>query len=176
MWKGASMVNQGYTYLGGLTMDFEKEVSEIYPWILCVARRFCRSMQDAEDLAGDTVYKMLINRDKFDVSKPLKPWCLAVMQNTYITQYNRNSLIHFIGYDSAVEDVSSDYASNLAMFNDVVSAIRRCARKSCCMDSLIYCAQGYSYDEISELLNVPTGTVRSRISFGRKMLYQELDY
>lgn len=85
MWKGASMVNQGYTYLGGLTMDFEKEVSEIYPWILRVARRFCRSMQDAEDLAGDTVYKMLINRDKFDVSKPLKPWCLAVMQNTYIT-------------------------------------------------------------------------------------------
>ena len=98
------------------------------------------------------------------------------MQNTYITQYNRNSLIHFIGYDSAVENASSDYASNLAMFNDVLSAIRRCAQKSCCMDSLIYCAQGYSYDEISELLNVPTGTVRSRISFGRKMLYQELDY
>ena len=157
-------------------MDFEKEVSEIYPWILRVAKRFCRSMQDAEDLAGDTVYKMLINRDKFDVSKPLKPWCLAVMQNTYITQYNRNSLIHFIGYDSAIENASSDYASNLAMFNDVVSAIRRCAQKSCCMDSLIYCAQGYSYDEISELLNVPAGTVRSRISFGRKMLYQELDY
>ena len=117
-------------------MDFEKEVSEIYPWILRVAKRFCRSMQDAEDLAGDTVYKMLINRDKFDVSKPLKPWCLAVMQNTYITQYNRNSLIHFIGYDSAVENASSDYASNLAMFNDVLSAIRRCAQKSCCMDSL----------------------------------------
>ena len=50
-------------------MDFEKEVSEIYPWILRVAKRFCRSMQDAEDLAGDTVYKMLINRDKFDVDR-----------------------------------------------------------------------------------------------------------
>lgn len=33
-------------------MDFEKEVSEIYPWILRVAKRFCRSMQDAEDLWG----------------------------------------------------------------------------------------------------------------------------
>ena len=47
-------------------MDFEKELSEIYPWILKVARKFCCSMQDAEDLAGDTVYKLLVNRDKFD--------------------------------------------------------------------------------------------------------------
>ena len=55
-------------------MDFEKELSEIYPWILKVARKFCCSMQDAEDLAGDTVYKLLVNRDKFDCSKPLQPW------------------------------------------------------------------------------------------------------
>ena len=41
-------------------MDFEKELSEIYPWILKVARKFCCSMQDAEDLAGDTVYKLLV--------------------------------------------------------------------------------------------------------------------
>ena len=53
-------------------MDFEKELSEIYPWILRVARKFCCSMQDAEDLAGDTVYKLLVNRDKFDCSKPLR--------------------------------------------------------------------------------------------------------
>ncbi|MCS2366446.1 RNA polymerase sigma factor [Bacteroides caccae] len=157
-------------------MDFEKELSEIYPWILRVARRFCRSIQDAEDLAGDTVYKVLVNREKFDASKPLKPWCIAVMQNTYITQYNRNSLVNFIGYDSVSENVSSDYASNLVMFNDVVSAIHRCARKSCSIDSLMYCAQGYSYDEISELLNVPVSTIRNRISFGRKMVLRELDY
>ena len=80
-------------------MDFEKELSEIYPWILKVARKFCCSMQDAEDLAGDTVYKLLVNRDKFDCSKPLQPWCLIIMRNTYIIRYNRNSLIHFTGLD-----------------------------------------------------------------------------
>lgn len=157
-------------------MDFEKELSELYPWILRVAKKFCRSMQDAEDLAGDTVYKMLINQDKFDKSKPLKPWCLAVMQNTYITQYNRNSLIHFIEYDLEMEKISSDNAASMVMFNDIMCAIHRCAQKSLCMDSLIYCAQGYSYDEISELLNISIGTVRSRISFGRKILNQELNH
>jgi len=141
-------------------MDFEKELSEIYPWILRVARKFCCSMQDAEDLAGDTVYKLLVNRDKFDCSKPLQPWCLIVMRNTYIIRYNRNSLIHFTAHS--------------ILFDDLVSTIQRCAKKSRCIDSVMYYASGYSYDEISEILNIPVGTVRSRISSGRKMIWHEL--
>ncbi len=39
-------------------MDFDKELSEIYSWILHVARRYCVTRQDAEDLASDTVYKI----------------------------------------------------------------------------------------------------------------------
>lgn len=74
-------------------MDFEKELSEIYPWILKVARKFCCSMQDAEDLAGDTVYKLLVNRDKFDCSKPLQPWCLIIMRNTYIVSAGTSNKI-----------------------------------------------------------------------------------
>lgn len=42
-------------------MDFEKELSDLYPWILRMARRYYYSIQDAEDLASDTVYKMLVN-------------------------------------------------------------------------------------------------------------------
>ena len=38
-------------------MDFEKEIALIYPWIVKVARKYCWSTQDAEDLANDTVYK-----------------------------------------------------------------------------------------------------------------------
>ena len=38
----------------------------------------------------------------------------------------------------------------------------------------MYYAEGYSYEEISEILNIPVGTVRSRISSGRKFLLQEI--
>lgn len=156
-------------------MSFEQSLLEIYPWIFRVAKRYCSSTQDAEDLAGDTVYKILQNQDKFDCSKPMKPWCIAVMQNTYITRYNRSSLIHFTGYDS-VEEKALDYTYESVLFNDLLSAISRCAQKTCCIDSVMYYAEGYSYDEISEILNIPIGTVRSRISFGRKKISQELDF
>lgn len=155
-------------------MDFDKELSVIYPWILQIARKYRLSTQDTEDLVGETVYKMLLNRDKFNHVKSLKPWCLTVMQNTFITEYNRKSLIHFVSYNTTIESSSFCSASDLASFNDVIATIHRCSQKTRCMDCLIYYAQGYSYDEISEFLNIPVGTVRSRISHGRKLLYQEL--
>ena len=133
-------------------------------------------MQDAEDLAGDTVYKLLVNRDKFDCSKPLQPWCLIIMRNTYIIRYNRNSLIHFTGLDMVDGSAISNCTAHSILFDDLVSIIQRCAKKSRCIDSVMYYASGYSYDEISEILNIPVGTVRSRISSGRKMLLQEFKY
>ena len=157
-------------------MDFEQKISEIYPWILRKAKIFCKSIQDAEDLAGDTVYKLLVNRDKFDCSKPLQPWCLIVMRNTYIIRYNRNSLIHFTGINVVEENAVSNCTFHSILFDDLISTIQRCAKKSRCIDSVMYYASGYSYDEISEILNIPVGTVRSRISSGRKFILQEIGY
>lgn len=156
-------------------MDFNKELSELYPWVLRIARKYCWCLQDAEDLAGETIYKLLLNRNKFDDSKPLKPWCLVVMINTYITRYNHNSIIQFTGYDGIIENSFSYSTSDLIAFDDLLSTIHRCASKSCCMDSIIYYADGYSYNEIGQILNIPVGTVRSRISAGRRILIQELD-
>lgn len=157
-------------------MDFEKELSDIYPWLLKTARRFCYSRQDAEDLAGDTIYKLLINRDRFDCSKPLQPWCLVVMRNIYIIRYNRGSLIRFTSIDIVEEHLGFDSAIHSVYLNDLMSVIQRCAKKSCCIDSVMYYANGYSYDEISEILHIPVGTVRSRISSGRKFLLHEIGY
>lgn len=156
--------------------NFDQELSDIYPWLLRMARRYCYSMQDAEDLVGDTVYKVLLNRDRFDLSKDIKSWCLIVMRNTYITSYNRSSLVHFAEYDIIAENRSVGNPYNMIIYNDIMAAIMRCSQKSRCIDSVIYWARGYSYDEISNLLHVPVGTVKSRISFGRKILHQELGY
>lgn len=157
-------------------MEFDKILSETYPWMLRVAKKYCSCVQDAEDLAGETVCKLLVNRDRFDHSKDIKPWCLAIMQNTFITMYNRSSLVRFVGYSFLDTNVYSPYCtSSLTILNDIKSAIQRCADKSCSVDSVMYYVEGYSYNEISDIQKIPVGTVRSRISFGRKILEKELD-
>lgn len=156
-------------------MNLDKELSKLYPWILYMAKRYCKHQQDAEDLANDTIYKILVNRSRFDCNKSLRAWCFIVLRNTYITMYNRYYTLSFVGYDVVMENSSTSSASDSVLFRDVVSAIRRCYQKSCCMDCVIFFAKGFSYDEISEILNIPVNTVRSRISYGRKQLYQELN-
>lgn len=155
-------------------MDFEMEVASIYPWIVKIARKYCWSIQDAEDLANETVYKVLLNKSKFQNGKPLKPWCEVIMLNTYITDYNRKSLIRFENYERVYQIASSHLTTDRILFHDILSAIRRCSLKSCCIECVLMYAKGYSYDEISKILNIPASTVRSRIAFGRELIRREL--
>lgn len=155
-------------------MDFNSEIAKIYPWLLNTARKYYSSMYDIEDLVGDTICKVLCNKDKFEDGRDLKPWCEIIMRNTYITNYNRKSLIQFTTYDSCLDIYSDHSTSDNTIAYDVISAIKRCNDRSCCIECVIYYAEGYSYEEISKKLNIPIGTVRSRISWGREMLKKEL--
>lgn len=156
-------------------IDFEKEVLKVYPWIINLAKKYCHSAKDAEDLAGDTVCKILENKNKFNYTKDLKPWCIAILRNTFLTRYNKSTLIKFVGYEYVLDSSTSFNTLSKVYYNELVSAIKKCSKKSICMESLALYAKGYSYDEISILLHIPVGTVRSRISAGRKVLRQELN-
>lgn len=154
--------------------DFNNEVADLYSWLFKIAKKYCSSISDAEDLVGDTVYKVLCNKDKFEDGRALKPWCEVIMLNTYITGYNRRSLVEFVRCDSIGDILSCHFASDRIIVHDILASIKRCYRKSCSMECVIYNAKGYSYEEISMILNIPVGTVRSRISIGRELLKKEM--
>lgn len=155
-------------------MDFNNEVADLYPWLIKRARKYYSCADDIEDLVGETIYKVLCNKDKFEKGKALKPWCEVIMLNTYITEYNRKSLVSYVSCDSVKEIFSHSHATDGIIVQDILDAIKRCRLKSCSIDCVIYYARGYSYDEISKKLHIPLGTVRSRISWGREMLKKEL--
>lgn len=157
-----------------VSMDFDRELAALYPWILRIARKYCYSLEEAEDLAGDTVYKVLSNKDRFENGRSLKPWCEVILKNTFITNYNRKSLVRFVGYEQTIELASYTTPSDALSFADLVSIIRRYAVRSCNIECVIYYAKGYSCDEISEILQIPVGTVRTRIFWGRKILSKAL--
>ena len=157
-------------------MNIDEEVVRLYPWMMRVANRMCANNEDAEDLVGDTVYKILSNRERFNYNMDLKPWCIAIMANTNKTKLHHNSLVLFVDYDSAYDIPSLCPAIDRAAIKNILSIIRKCARQTNTMQCVIYCAKGYSYDEISMLENIPVGTVKSRISFGRRLLRLALNY
>lgn len=156
-------------------MVTEKQLIEVYEWVKKLARRYCDNIQDAEDLASDTMLKLA--QSEYDESKAIKPYCKAIMQNTYITQYNRRASIPFVPMDEIViEPIAYCNSSSSLKIREILSVIHRSSQLSCCIKSVVMYAKGYSYAEISHKLGIPVGTVKSRISTGRELLKKCLRY
>lgn len=151
----------------------DDEILSVYPWVRKKAHMFCCNVDDAEDLASETIYKILVNREKYDHSKPVKSWVTAIMRNTYITMYKRLSIYDRI--DDCIESHTDEITSqDLMEYKESISMIRSLSAKSTSVACMIFYAKGYTYFEISTMMKIPIGTVMSRIHVARKLLYQSL--
>ena len=151
--------------------DFDSLLTANLGWLRKAAHRFCRG-EEAEDLAAECAYKLLKARDAFDESMAFKPWALAVMRNTWVSQARRAKMFA----DEAADAQSPYGAESLAEVGEIAQAIGRCASKSRCVNSAVLYAKGYSYEEIAEIEGVGIGTVKSRINAARKLIAKELAY
>lgn len=152
----------------------EQLVAENLGWLRNAALRYCRDLCDAEDLAGETAEKLLRHGGKYDARKSFRPWALAIMRNTFITQCNRQKCVPFTLLDDCYPAVSPYLADQRMAVSAILSAIRKYARKSVAVECVVLYAKGYGYCEIAAMLGIPLGTVMSRISNGRKMLRKAL--
>lgn len=143
-------------------------------WLKAQAWRYCTDRNDADDLAADTIYKILSRGRSFDPRRAFKPWALSIMANTFITQYNRKKCVIFTSYASEVDYLGSERTDSQASVRLVLDIIARCRRRSNAIEAVMLYARGYIYAEIAEMLGIQEGTVKSRVSNGRKMLMKAL--
>ncbi|MCX6233401.1 MAG: RNA polymerase sigma factor [Bacteroidetes bacterium] len=135
--------------------------------------------EDAKDLVQDTLYKALINRDKFLPDTNLKAWTYTIMKNTFINNYRRNVK------SNTILDISEDlyYLRNRASdtgdmpdnglaVEDITKSIESLEEDQR-MPFEMHTA-GYKYKEIADALDLSIGTVKSRIFFTRKKLMDSL--
>ena len=156
-------------------MRLAETVTKEYGWMLSQAMRLCRNRMDAEDLTGDVVLKILCSPDSYDTRRPFRPWCSVIILNTYITKFNRDSLVSFADADAASSAVSREDPSRHVMVSEIWSAVKKCRRRSSAVGCVLMYAGGYTYEEIAAHYKIPLGTVRSRINYARKMIRNELD-
>lgn len=152
----------------------ETLILENYKWLTRMAFRYCRDKEDAADLVNETIYKCLRSASIYDVQKDFRSWSLRIMENTYITQYNRRLKVPFVGYDDCISFPSSGSTDALAATNLIMKIVDDCSSRSCCIECVMLYAQGYSYDEIAALVGIFPGTVKSRIRDGRRLLRKAL--
>lgn len=156
-------------------MRFDDVVVKHIGWIARVAFRFCKNKTDADDLAQETLYRVYANRDKFNDACDFKPWALTIMTNIVKTRHARKERVPFVCMDDDFDTVSSVRTDSLANYNDILEAVHRSARVSVGVQCVMLYAEGYSYDEIAEIVGIKSGTVKSRIASGRAAIREALE-
>ena len=144
-------------------------IADLYPWIRGVACRISLNEMDGEDLAHDTIAKALLNHRRFDRSKDIKPWLMAIMMNTIKSDTRHRHCIDFCPLQEDWAGATCDMAWRYEL-QSIVSTIERMAVTDVRMRSLWLYAQGYDYNEIAAMTGASIGTVKSRIHYSRQRL------
>lgn len=146
-----------------------ENVALYHEWIRRKAMLMCRDRHQAEDLASETIIKCLLNSHRFDSKKDFKPWVLVIMANTYLKWIRHSKCIVMTELPQTDIPGNKD-TDELISFHYLVRAIMDLNRRTPFIESVVLYAKGYNYNEISRLLRIPIGTVKSRINKGRALL------
>lgn len=160
-------------------VKFVDQVMEFNQSLQAFAFHLTKDSEDANDLLQETHFRALSNHDKFAEGTNIKAWLFTIMKNIFINNYRRksrrktvfdNTEDQFV-LNSAPARVGNSAESNLitADINEAIEALDDQYRKPFMMHYL-----GYKYQEIADDMELPLGTVKSRIFFARKLLKEKL--
>lgn len=154
---------------------FQNNLMRLQANLLNFAYMLTSNRDDAYDLLQDTTLKALDNEDKYAENTNFKGWVFTIMRNIFINNYRRagraatiidttDNLYHLnLSQDSGLENPEGSYSTA-----EITEAIEDLAKEYSVPFKMH--VQGYKYNEIADKMNLPLGTIKSRIFFARKKL------
>ncbi|MGN7203063.1 RNA polymerase sigma factor [Pedobacter sp. SAFR-022] len=140
---------------------------------------FTKDTDDANDLFQETMLKAINYSSQFKEGTNLKAWLYTIMRNTFINNYRKSSKTDRIM--TVTDDLTSDKLFLSASMNgsegkfvmdDIYKALEKLQPEY--YTPFIKYFEGYKYHEIADELNIPIGTVKTRIHVARQILKKQL--
>lgn len=170
-----------------LRARFEHEVLPLLPNLYGAALRMTRNPQDAEDLVQETYLRAYRGFGGFREGTNLRAWMYRILTNTFINAYRKKQrepvtvpeddtpdwyLYDKLGGAGAEASAEAEVLEQLP--DEDVQRALEALPEAFRMAVLLADVEGFSYKEIAEILDVPIGTVMSRLHRGRKALQKAL--
>ena len=170
--------------------DFTHDAMQHAPQLFSTAMRMTRNRSDAEDLLQETFIKAWRSFATYQQGTNLRAWLFRIMTNTYINKYNAQQrkpaetelddveelfLYKRLGSvdQSQLSQSAEDQMLSLFTDDEVKKALEELPDQFR-IPVLMSDVEGFSYKEIAEILEIPLGTVMSRLHRGRKSMQKML--
>ena len=168
--------------------NFEQDAMQFAPQLYSAALRMTRNPADAEDVVQETFLKAFRAYDTFEEGTNLKAWLYRILTNTYINRYRKKQrrpsevelgelqdlyLYRRLGEPSGASQSAEKTVLDAFVDTDIKQALESLPEHFR-MPVLLADVDGFAYKEIAGILDIPIGTVMSRLHRGRKALQQKL--
>ncbi|MDE3112091.1 MAG: sigma-70 family RNA polymerase sigma factor [Chloroflexota bacterium] len=166
---------------------FEVEALSYLDALYRTALRMTRSEADAEDVVQETYIRALRHRDQFTPGTNLKAWLFRILTNTFINSYRRKAAQpqttelddveeatlyrHMVGSGPAPGEPEREVLDSV-VDTEVQQALDDLPERF--RTVVLLDVEGFAYKEIAEMLEIPIGTVMSRLHRGRRALQERL--
>ncbi len=163
--------------------EFEHEALVHLDTLFNVALRLTGNASDAEDLVQDTVAKAYRAWDKYEPGTNCRAWLVTILRNTFINQFRRESRrpsqvqfdsVEDINVFETVQEKDPEGSFYRSIVDDEVKRAIQDLPEEFRIPVVLSDVEGMSYAEIAQILELPVGTVKSRLFRGRRRLQQRL--
>lgn len=159
--------------------SFSQELATYRSSLYFFALSFTHDVEDANDLVQDTLVKALRYSNLFKEGTNFKAWLYTILRNTFINDFRRNArsakvftVSEEITNAQLGKSAYTNQGENKFMMDDIQFALKK-LQADYRIPFLRY-FEGYKYHEIAEELNIPIGTVKTRIHLARNILKKQL--
>jgi RNA polymerase sigma-70 factor (ECF subfamily) len=168
--------------------DFEAVAMPFVDALYNTAYRMTRNSEDAEDLVQETYLKAYKYYDKFEEGTNFKAWLFKIMKNTFINNYRKRQAAppqsDFADIEESFESQVSEEVTRRVkdpeeelLENVLDEDVQRSLEElpdDYRMVVILADLEGFAYKEIADILEVPVGTVMSRLYRGRRRLEEAM--
>jgi len=159
--------------------EFTRLYSDVEIYLFRFAKKLTKSEFEAKDLVQETVLRAYNKKDSFRKSTSFKSWISTIMFHSFVSAYRKEK--RQMNYRREINDLlvipvstahSNDGYHSLIQEDITVQLDVLSPKMRATFELHI---QGYRYAEISDILEIPSGTVKSRINYARVQLRKCLD-
>jgi RNA polymerase sigma factor (sigma-70 family) len=143
---------------------------EFYGYGMSICLRYSDNREEAVELLNDGFMKIFNSLQKFDFSRPFKPWFRKILVNLAINRYHQKQRqIETEEMDEAHDDADSEKILSAISYQEAIGLLQKLPPAYRTVFNL-HVIEGYTHEEISKMLDISVGTSKSNLFKAKEQL------